>query len=212
MGVEITLNPGVHIIVLSSEDSKEDINCLLDEIGYLSDKRGCDADIVPKMDIMQFLSSERLSGKIIIAPHVDSDKGIWNVLEGNYRATIFKSKIITAITCNSSSQSEKIRQLTRDEDAYKREIPFIYINASDAHTQNAIGSKYSYFKLTEFTFDDLKKIFDSPEDSISDNEEPGFIEYAKKCSEYKSTIYLDNINLNRSRIDMYLCGGILWIG
>ena len=108
LGVEITLNPGIHIIVLSDDKFKDDINLLLDEMGYTSDNRGSDTDIVPEKDIKEFLSNPKLSGKIVLAPHVDSDKGIWKVLDGNYRATIFKSNIISAITCNNSKQLEAI--------------------------------------------------------------------------------------------------------
>jgi len=193
MGVEITLNPGVHIIVLSNEGAKDDIDSLLNDIGYPPDKRGCD-DVVAEMDIKHFLSDERLSEKIVLAPHVDSAKGIWNVLEGNYRADIFKSNIITAITCNGVSQLETIKNLTRNDSKYKRNKPFVYVNASDAHEQSSIGKKYSYFKLSNFSFADLKKAFDSPEDSISDTERQDFIDYVKRCTEYKPTIYLNDIN------------------
>lgn len=192
MGVEITLNPGVHIIVLCNEDRKQGIDSLLNDMGYSSERRGCDDDFVPEMDIKTFLSDERLSDMIVLAPHVDSAKGIWNVLEGTYRAAIFKSSTITAITCNNTSQLNKIRELTRNEPTYKRTKPFVCINASDAHKQSSIGEKHSYFKLTDFNFSDLKKAFNSPEEYISDTERQDFIDYVKKCVEYKPTIYLEN--------------------
>ena len=193
LGVEITLNPGVHIIVLCSDEAKDDLDSLLDEIGYSSDKRGGDTDIVPEIDIMNFLYDARLSGKIVLAPHIDSDNGIWNVLDGTYRATIFKSSIISAITCNNATQLEKIKELTRNNPLYKRSKPFVCVNASDAHEQSEIGKKHSYFKLSDFSFADLKKAFDSPEDSISDTEKQDFIDYVKKCAEYKPTIYINDI-------------------
>lgn len=192
MGVEITLNPGVHIIVLCDEAEKQDIDSLLNDIGYSSERRGCDSDFVPDMDVKAFLADERLSNKIVLAPHVDSAKGIWNVLEGTYRAAIFKSNTITAITCNNSAQLNKIKELTRNDPGYKRTTPFVCINASDAHNQSSIGEKHSYFKLTEFSFTSLKKAFDEPEEYISDTETQDFIDYVKKCVEYKPTIYLDN--------------------
>lgn len=194
LGVEITLNPGVHIIVLCDEESKSDLCSLLDEIGYTSDKRGSDSDIVPEMDIKTFLSNPLLSEKLIIAPHIDSDKGIWNTLEGTYRAAIFKSSVISAITCNNAKQLESVKELTRTDPNYKRNVPFVCINASDAHKQGDIGSKHSYFKLSNFTFTDLRKAFDFPEECISDTEKQDFIDYVKRCSEYKATIYIKDIN------------------
>ncbi|MCI7766660.1 MAG: PHP domain-containing protein [Oscillospiraceae bacterium] len=194
LGVEITLNPGVHIIVLGDNDSQNDIKSLLDEVGYTIDNRGSDSDIEPNMDIKTFLGNSLLDGKIVIAPHVDSDKGIWSTLKGYYRASIFKSNVISAITCNNIKQLETIKELTRNDAEYKRNKPFVCINSSDAHIQSEIGDKYSYFKLTNFSFDDLKKAFDSPEDCISDTEKQDFFEYVKKCAEYNPTIYLNEIN------------------
>lgn len=195
MGVEITLNPGVHIIVLCDEENKDDIDSLLNDLGYSTENRGCDDGngIVTKMDVNAFLSDERLNGKIVIAPHVDSDKGIWNNLTGTCRAATFKSSAITAITCNNTKQLSKIKELTRNDPTYKRSKPFVCINASDAHKQSTIGTKYSYFKMSVFSFDDLKKAFDSPEDSISDTEKQDFIDYVKRCAEFKSTICVNDI-------------------
>ena len=193
LGVEITVNPGVHIIVLSDEESKHDLDDLLTDLGYSSDKRGCD-DIVTEKDVNALLSDQRLTGKIVLAPHVDSDKGIWKVLEGTYRASIFKSNVISAITCNNTKQLENIRELTRNDTEYKRIKPFVCINASDAHEQKNIGKKHSYFKLLDFSFNDLKRSIESPEDSISDTEKQDFIDYVKKCTEYKPTIYINDIN------------------
>ena len=193
MGVEITLNPGVHIIVLGDENSKEDIDSLLMDIGYLPENQGSDNDIVTEMDVKCFLSDERLSDKIILAPHIDSDKGIWNALEGNYRATVLKSSTITGITCNNTLQLNKIKDLARNDPLYKRNKPFVCINASDAHIPSSIGEKHSFFKLKDFSFADLKKAFDSPEEFISDTERQDFMDYVKKCAEYKPTIYINDI-------------------
>ena len=192
MGVEITLNPGIHIIVLCDEQSKTNIDSLLNDLGYSSENRGIDGGIVTKMDINAFLSDERLSDTIVLAPHVDSDNGIWKELDGICRAAVFKSDTITAITCNNSKQLNKIKELTRNDPSYKRTKPFVYINASDAHEQSSIGEKHSYFKLKDFSFFDLKKAFNSPEEYISDTERQDFIDYVKKCVEYKPTIYLED--------------------
>ncbi|MCR4759375.1 MAG: hypothetical protein K5705_03790 [Oscillospiraceae bacterium] len=194
MGVEITLNPGVHIIVLCNDDAKNEIESLLSDIGYSLDRRGCDDDFVPDMDIKTFLSDDRLSGKIVLAPHVDSHKGIWKALEGNYRAAVFKSNTISAITCNSASQLDNIKSITVNDPLYKRNKPFVCVNASDAHQQSDIGIKHSYFKLTDYSFAGLKNAFDNSEECISDTETQGFIDYVKKCIECKPTIFLEDFD------------------
>ena len=193
MGVEITLNPGIHIIVLCNEDAKQDIDSLLDDIGYLSERRGCDSDVVPEMDIKAFLSDQRLLDKIVLAPHVDSDKGIWKSLEGTYRAAVFKSSTIAAITCNNTTQLNTIKEITKSDPSYKRNKPFVCVNASDSHEPSSIGNKHSFIRLNDFSFDELKKAFESPEEYFSDNEHPYFLDYVKSCAEYKTTIFLENM-------------------
>lgn len=194
LGVEITLNPGVHIIVLCEESEKDELNELLNEVGFSLDNRGADAEILPNMDIKRFLENPKLDGKIVLAPHVDSDKGIWNVLIGQYRADIFRSNQIDAITCNSTSQLTKIQGLVCSDSEYLRKKPFAYINASDAHEPSKVGSKHSFFKLNEFNFNEIKRAIELPEEYISDTEKPEFLEYVEKCSKSNPTICLEKLD------------------
>ena len=194
LGVEFTLNPGVHIIVLCDEAEKEDLNELLIEVGYTPDKRGSKEEITPNLDIKAFLNNSKLEGKIIIAPHVDSANGIWKELNGKYREEIFKSSRIAAITCNSASQLSKIQELVCSQPGYIRKKAFAYINASDAHEPNLIGAKYSFFKMNGFTFYNLKTALDSPEEYISDSDNPGFRDYIDKCVKGNPAIHLDSVD------------------
>lgn len=193
LGVEITLDPGVHIIVLCEENEKQELNELLDEVGFSLEKRGADDEISPNMDIKKFLENPKLDGKIILAPHVDSDKGIWKALSGQYRAEIFRSNQIDAITCNSASQLSKIQQLVCSQPEYIRKKSFAYINASDAHEPTKVGSKHSFFRLSKFDFSEIKKAMDLPEEYISDTEKPEFRGFVEKCSKSNPTIYLEKI-------------------
>lgn len=214
LGVEITLNPGIHIIVLCQENEKDDLNELLDEIGYTSDKRGTDSEFTPNLDIKTFLENPKLEGKIVIAPHVDSNKGIWNSLEGMYRATILKSDRINAICCNNSNQLKNIQNIIKTQPEYNRKQPLAYINASDAHCEIDVGAKHSFFEMKEFSFEELKRTFETPEKSISDIEEPGFIEFARSFSESYKSVYLNKIE----ELPKYICsvlnnrGGCIFLG
>lgn len=194
LGVEITLDPGVHIIVLCEENEKKELNELLDEVGFSLEKRGADDEISPNMDIKKFLENPKLDGKIILAPHVDSDKGIWKALSGQYRAEIFRSNQIDAITCNSASQLTIIQEIVCSQPKYIRKKPFAYINASDAHEPSKVGSKHSFFKLNEFNFNEIKRAIELPEEYISDTEKPEFLEYVEKCSKSNPTICLEKLD------------------
>lgn len=194
LGVEITLNPGVHIIVLSPDDNLKEMDELLNEVGYTADKRGRDSEFAPDMDVKTFFENPKLEGKIIFAPHVDSDKGIWNSIEGMYRANIFQSDRLNAISCNNSKQLKKIKNNIKVQPDYSRKRPLAYINASDAHTSKDIGSKYSYFELKEISFNGLKNAFTTPESSINDIGRPDFKVFVNRCTENYKSVYLDQMD------------------
>ncbi|MCH5352287.1 MAG: hypothetical protein J1E06_02340 [Acutalibacter sp.] len=193
LGVEITLNPGVHIIVLCSENEKAELNELLEEIGYTSEQRGSDSDFSPNVDVKTFLANPKLNGKIVYAPHVDSNKGIWNDLKGKYREEIFSTNCINAISCNNSSQLLNIKQLVASQPGYVRKKPFAYINASDAHLGSNVGSKYSFFSLAEFSFEEVKRAFESPEEKISDIERPDFKNFVDRCVENNKSVFVNDV-------------------
>ncbi len=193
-GVEITVNPGVHVLVLSSEESMEDIKGLLLKLGYSNDKQGFDS-FVPNMDVKEFLEQVELRGKIVICPHVDRDKGIYNVLNGAYRAHIFKSSVINGFTCNSVNQLRNIKNDLFKQPDYRRTSPLAFINASDAHDIDSIGSKYSFFKLTtQPLFESLVSAFCNPEQSISDDNNPKLKSIIRKCIESGKAVVLTTAN------------------
>lgn len=174
-GVEITLNPKVHMIVITSDDKVNDIKQLLVEVGYTPDKQGIDSGISIDVDIKLFLGNKLLSDKLVIAPHVDSDSGIYNELakSGTYRADIMKSPIIDAMTCNNIEQLKKIKSLLSNDPLYLREEPIAFINSSDAHNTDLIGSRVSYIKLEQINIEGLKKACKNPTECIFDISDKG---------------------------------------
>ena len=174
-GVEITLNPKVHMIVITSDDKVNDIEQLLFEVGYTPDKQGVDSGISINVDIKTFLGNKILSDKVVIAPHVDSDSGIYNELakSGTYRADIMKSPIIDAMTCNNIEQLKRIKNLLSNEPLYVREAPIAFINSSDAHSTDLIGSRVSYIKMEQRNIECLKKACKNPAECIFDISDNG---------------------------------------
>ena len=63
-GVEITLNPGIHMLVLSTPENLHILSELLDSIGYTIDKRGSDSDIEINIDVKNFLQNPKLNNFI----------------------------------------------------------------------------------------------------------------------------------------------------
>ncbi len=195
-GVEITVNPGIHMIVLTSPEKYLDLSDLLNNIGYSNEKRGADSETAIDVDIKKFLSNQLLEDKIIIAPHIDSDKGIDKSLTGQFRAQIFRSPNIHAMTCNNSQQKERIQSLFKNEPLYKREIPVAFINASDAHKTDEIGSKLSYIVLKNKTIKDLKEVFCYKHENISDFNDTNLGKNISKLIKNEKTYTLEKIEKN----------------
>lgn len=205
-GVEITLNPGVHILVLASAEHIDELSDLLDEVGYTEGKRGADSEVEINIDIKNFLNIEKLRNFIVIAPHIDRDKGIYKMLIGQYRAEIMKSSAICGFSCNAQSQKEKILALFSTDPNYKREYLPAFVNCSDAHEVDEIGTKYSYIKLASVSFDAIKSVFNAPDNCISDTSDQRLEKDINRLMEEETPILISDIALiNELDIAHYIC-------
>jgi hypothetical protein len=205
-GVEITLNPGIHMLVITSPDRYMDLSDLLDSIGYENDKRGSDSDFTITTDIMNFLTNPLLTDKLIIAPHIDSDKGIYNCLSGQFRAQIFRSNSIHAMTCNSPTQKEHIQILFQNDPNYTRSFPLAFINASDAHKPEDVGTKVSFIKLPSITIEDIKSSFLNPDNNVSDISDQNLEKHLSRIIAHKNALAIEKLDNNDSFfISHYLC-------
>lgn len=207
-GVEITLNPGVHIIVISSNECADELSVLLDDIGYNDDMRGADSDYLPNLDVHSFLELQSLNDKIVMAPHIDSNKGIYNELRGLYRAEVFKSDVICAVTCNSSTQLDKVQKLIKSDPNYRRNYVWAYLNASDAHKVEDVGIKTSYAKLERKSFDVLKNALMNSTEFISDIENQGIEMFIKSLVKRQRVIMISDDGVIKNESDQILCAAL----
>ena len=192
-GVEITLNPGVHIIVLADESQRGQLTEILDLVGYDETSKGTDNDYVPNMDVKSFLQIPLLRGKIVFAPHVDSAKGIYNEIKGSFRAEIFRSSVINAISVNSLTQLKKIQTLIKNDPNYQREQIWAYLNASDAHSIEEIGTKVSYVALGNINFESLFYAITNSAEYISDVENQDISDLINALNNQQKVINMSDI-------------------
>lgn len=165
-GVELTINPGIHIILICDPENLHVLKQILKNCGYLATSAGKDSTEGVKLDVKKLLEEPLLDECIVMAPHVDSDKGIYNDLKGEYRASIFKNEKLMCITCNSPIQEQKILKLCSNEPAYKRHTLLAFLNASDAHSLTEIGNKYSLVKLDSVDFKGLVFALKNPDITV----------------------------------------------
>ncbi|MDD6481051.1 MAG: hypothetical protein PUF65_02070 [Lachnospiraceae bacterium] len=174
-GVEITLNPGIHILVIGNHNDVDKLSDILDDTGYSKEKRGSDNDNAIDVDIVNFLKNPKLKGLIVSAPHIDSKNGIYAEMDGHYRSSVMKSDVITSFSINSDSQKENIIRMFSSNPEYKREKMPAFINCSDAHESAKVGNKYSYVEMEAKSFSELVALFDAPDGRITDTDDDRLI-------------------------------------
>jgi len=163
-GVEFQTKECCHILVIF--DNRTPIKVIenfLFEGGYnvKSFGRKDNTKKLSNWDVLELLEKTKEYNCIVIAPHIDSDKGIYK-LNKSYRASCFKSEQLMGVSYNSEVTKDKIKNIIETSIDYKREKVLVFIKDSDAHSINNIGKSFTYFELKELDFDSLKNSFNNP--------------------------------------------------
>ncbi len=180
-GVEFEAKPGIHLLFIFDPNTKlEIIEKFLVESGYSEDLQGNEEiSSLPNLDVIEALSEATKIGAITIAAHVDSKKGIYNNLSGTYRANVFKSPSLHAISYNSVTTCEKIKSIYQQKE-YKREHEIAYIQSSDYHGEDEVGKAITFLRLEEKTFDAIKEALENPVECVSPTAHPKLINIIEK--------------------------------
>lgn len=173
MGVEISPDPGIHLLVIFKEDVKpEDVETFLTE-GIGSPYESFRGDPTPclRWNISQAMDQieQRFGDKaIVVAPHADSSKGLYESLKGlpHPRMAAFKHPKLVAVCFNNADNRGKMKLMLQSKD-YERDKPLAFIQASDYHglLSNDIGSSF-----TKLQFGSNKVNFSSLCNSLANEE------------------------------------------
>lgn len=205
-GIELDVNPGIHILVIFNDKQEiVEIEKLLIEIGYESDCYGHDklGNIsVDVLDLFEILSEYDC---IVIAAHADSSKGIYDEIEGQYRAQIFRNERLNGIQYLSQKSADQMMSLLNNKE-YQRKSPLAFIKASDFHGNFSDKPDIIYGDLVECNYDNLKKVFQTPEQSISLTENPEVKSLIDNVLQLENSISVDiNDNQEKIKITKELC-------
>ena len=168
-GVEITVQPGVHVLAIFPEDSSgAHVTDLLAELGLRVDDRGNPEALVTRYGIQEVVSIIRDKYKALpVLAHVDAPKGAWHELRdrGQTLIQLWKAAEFAAVEIVGEGLPDEVG---RDPFEY---CPACYW-ASDnpypddptKHSCLGIGSRYSRFKLDEpITWEGLRQCFQDPD-------------------------------------------------
>lgn len=209
-GFEISANTGssgVHLVCLF--DPGTDKNTLDDIITQLGLPRGerffndgscksCEKDLEEVIQLI--LEKDGLP----IAAHVKGGNGILNdsYLVGEQRVRAWTNKDLLAGEFPNSRSYYKSKdcfegRLIRNElNIYKRDKPMACIYSSDARSIEAIGEKFTYIKLSDYSIDALKTSFLDYESRIRHPDEIIKKEFSKLVAAKWEGGFLDGFKIN----------------
>ncbi|HHV95273.1 MAG TPA: hypothetical protein GXX37_02170 [Clostridiaceae bacterium] len=191
-GIEFEANPGVHLLLIfSPECDLSKVESFLIEAGYTDEVQGKeDPGIVPKCDVLSVLNEASSLGALVIAPHADSNKGIYNSLPKNqYRANVFRSNNLNAISYNNPITCQKMKVMLKNKE-YKRESPVAFIQCSDYHGDDEAATCITYLKLEELDFESVCDALKNPNECVSPTQHPKIINILKQIiNDHKSFVF-----------------------
>lgn len=165
-GVEISVQPGVHILAIFPENlTGAHVNDLLAKLHLGADDRGEQEALVTKYGPQQVVAMIRSEGALPILAHIDDYKGAWKELSGQTRIKLWQAAEFAAVEIVGENLPDDIG---RDPYAYR---PAYYWASDNPHPDNhtkhshlGIGKRCSLFKLDEqISWEGLRLCFHDPE-------------------------------------------------
>lgn len=193
-GVEFEAFPGVHLLLIFDHDTDLTlIEKFLCESGYSEENQGKEKCNISELSVPNVLEKARKLGAITVAAHVDSDKGIFSVLnKGLSRAQVFKTENLMGMQINNLSKISEVNALLNCKE-YKREKPLAFVRCSDFHNNKTDIENYvTYMKLETLSFQSVFDAFMNPIERISFTQNPKSIEIINRLIEDSNTIIFKN--------------------
>lgn len=178
-GVEFEVNNGVHLLIIFNPETPESvIERFLFDGGYDEKTFGQESDVFSNWSIFDLFKESKNYDCVVIDAHSDSNKGIFNTLQGQTRLHAFIDPSLRGICYKSEKQKVNIEHLLSQ---YGRKTPISFLKSSDAHQTTEIGRDTSYFRLEKKSWSYFKEAFNNPTECISTTFPQTFSILKKSC-------------------------------
>lgn len=175
-GVEITCFSGTHVIAIldnKKEKYKEQWNYIKYELQNNSEENI--KGLFTSKSEMDVIYTIRKVGGLVYIPHIDNNankfsiKDMLDPISGISKAQLFTSEYVHAIGfSNYSKFKSKVSLILNDKNhQYFRKAPLAYLQDSDSHSIDTIGTKPMYIKMERCSFDSLKFALEDPDVRVS---------------------------------------------
>ena len=170
-GVEINVDPGIHLLVVLESGGSAEISSLLSRLGLRVDQQGDPAQQI-EMKIREVAQVVHEFNGLLIGAHCDSSNGVLS-LEGSAKRNWIKN--LDALEIRSGKEEYKIlktvNHVSRD---LRIDVPITF--GSDSHDSKN-DSTGMWVKMESKSFNSLRQIIFEPDMRISRTEPP----YATHC-------------------------------
>jgi len=169
-GIEFEVSNCVHFLtIFDNRTSIKEIEKFLGDGGYDEEQFGVEEPTkMSNWDILHLFDELTKFNCIVICAHVDSNKGVYNVIPpSTLRAQCLSSKQLNGIEYKNEVTKDKIANIIRTSKQYQRKIPLAFVKFSDSHNVSEVGRNITYVKLGMIDFESVKNAFGNPTEKIS---------------------------------------------
>lgn len=220
-GVEFEVSNGIHLLIIFNNKNTriEVIEEFLKDGGYSADSFGKkDSPIISKWDIFALFEQTSEHDCLVIDPHTDTTKGIWNTTRGITRATCFKSPQLHAVCYKSEKQKDNIKNTLLCASEYSRPVPLSFVKFSDAHAAKEVGSALTWVKVDKLDFQSLKTALANPSEMVS-TEEPTTAQILERLLKVSTSFGVPDLTIDsQANLKKLICalhnsnGGYILLG
>ena len=203
-GVEFEVNNGIHLLVLfNPETPVTTIEQFLIDGGYNTETFGKENDAFSNWSIFDLYKESNKYDCVVIDAHSDSNKGIFNTLEGQPRVHAFIDTTLSGICYKSETQKNNIERILSQ---YSRKSPVAFLKSSDAHQISEIGKDISFFRLEDCNWTSFKDAFSNPAECVFTTY-PQTHSILKKVASSGLCLFIKSIDNDSTQLYYrYICG------
>ena len=176
-GVEISVNSGFHLLAIFGPDkTTSDVDTLLGAIDYRSAKG--DSNGVTHKSAIEVVEAVLNAGAVPIPAHVEADKGLLRVVDGESRMPVLDPNTIRQILANQGIHAmEVVDRTVSKAGLYDHAgVDWCEVLGSDCHSfrgERVPGSRYTWVKMETPSLEGLRlALMDGARFSIRRSEEP----------------------------------------
>ena len=176
-GVEISVNSGFHLLaILGPERTTSDVDTLLGAIDYRSVKG--ESSGVTHKSAVEVVEAVLNAGGVPIPAHVEADKGLLRVKDGDARKPAIDANTIRQILANQNMHAMEVVDRTVPKAALYdgAKVDWCEVLGSDCHSfrgDNAPGGRYTWVKMETPSLEGLRlALMDGARFSIRRSDEP----------------------------------------